>query len=167
MNFEELYNLNFKYVYRFFYYKSVSKEEIEDLTHEVFIRFYGKYNGKNISQEESKRILFGFCNNIYKEFVRKSIKENRAEFNDFLQYEEIFEEFVEECFEEKLSEMRALISQNIQKLNPKVRAILECRFIHNMSRKEVAAKFNITEKDVHTYQKRGVKYLKKMVENNV
>jgi RNA polymerase sigma-70 factor (ECF subfamily) len=163
VNFEELYNLNFKYVYRFFYYKSVAKEEIEDLTHEVFIRFYAKFKDYNIDQIESKKILFGFCCNIYKEHVRKSIKENRVEYNDLFEYDECFEEFVDDEMELKLDNMQKLISECLPKLNPKVRAILECRFLKGMTRKETAAKFNITEKDVHTYQKRGVRYLKKMI----
>lgn len=162
MDFEKIYNATYGNVYRFFYYKSVEKATIEDLSHEVYIRFYKKFRERDLDDIESKKILYGFCSNIYKEWVRQSIKENKADLVDNIHIEEPEEEF-SEGFEEKVTKQKQVLLQAMEKLNPKVKSILEYRFLHNMSRKEIAEKLNMNEKDVHTYQKRGIKYLKKYV----
>lgn len=168
MNFEELYNTTFKNIYRFFYYKGVNPSAIEDLTHDVFIRFYQKYNNKALDPVESKKILFGISRNLYKEWVRQSMKEKRSEFDEqFIQIEgDSLDDYDENVYEHRVEKQKQQLKKAILQLNPKIRMVLEYRFFHNMSRKEIAEKLNIGEKDVHTYQKRGIKYLHKIIGKN-
>jgi RNA polymerase sigma factor (sigma-70 family) len=56
------------------------------------------------------------------------------------------------------------MTEAIKGLNPRVKQVITMRFLGNLSRSEIAKQLNISEDDVHTYQKRGVKYLKNMVE---
>jgi RNA polymerase sigma factor (sigma-70 family) len=169
VDFENIYNCTFRYVYRFFYYKSVNPASIEDLSHEVFLRFYKKYGTQHFEETEAKRILFGFSSNIYKEWVREQVKEKRAEFLENYDYDVQVEEDLDDfhdgdnAFELKLESQKKIVFDAMSKLNPKIREILECRFVHGMSRKMIAEKMGIKEKDVHTYQKRGIKYLKKII----
>jgi RNA polymerase sigma factor (sigma-70 family) len=164
MNIEEIYSQTFQYVYRYFYYKSVNPSDVEDLTHEVYIRFYQKYKEKYLSVYEAKRILYGYCKNIYKEWCRKSYKEKRADLIDNLvPYEDDFDEFEDDNYEEKLEDQRKQILQALEKLNSRTKYILESRFLRGMTRKEIADELGISEKDVHTYQKRGIKYLSKII----
>lgn len=170
MSFEELYNSCFSKVYKFFYYKYVEKDYIEDLVHDAFLRFYKKYSDKDLSSDEHQKILFGICRNVYKEWVRKAVKEKNVSFLDNYEYE-IADESVpddEVLFEadnaEKIIENNLeLIKECLDELNETVRKVLEYRFLEGKTRKETAELLNIKEKDVHTYQKRGVKYLKKKI----
>ena len=168
VDFQSIYNCTFQYVYRFFYYKSVNTSSVEDLTHEVFIRFFKKFGDRLIEEQEAKRILFGFSSNVYKEWVREQVKAKRADLLDNYNYEQDSQDdFVDELYEQKLESQRKIVLNAMTKLNPKVRFVLESRFLNKMSRKEIAEKMGISEKDVHTYQKRGVKYLKKIINEGV
>jgi RNA polymerase sigma factor (sigma-70 family) len=169
MSFDQIYNATFKNIYRYFYYKGVNQAEVEDLVHEVYIRFYQKYKDRNLEQVEATKILFGFSRNIYKEWVRKCIKEKRVDLlenYDYFEYEEeSISEFADDEYEKRRDLQKSMIMAGLNHLNPKVRSVLELRFLHGMTRKEIAAKLDMKEKDVHTYQKRGIKYLKKKVNN--
>jgi len=168
--FEELYKSTFESLYRFFYYKSVGKSDVEDLVQEVFSRFYGKYFDKRLSKEESTKILYGISKNLYKEWVRKSIKENRVDFIDNIQFDEIVDEDEEDLMSENrykiIDEQKLVVHKAMEKLSANVKLVLEYRFIHNMTRKQIAEKMGMKQKDVHTYQKRGIKYLKKIIGND-
>lgn len=168
MSFEEIYKLTFGYVYKFFYYKNVNSAYLEDLTQDVFMRYYNKYSSNNFSETEAKRILFGISQNVYREWVRDMVKRNRADFDEtYFEYEEDEYDWEDENVS-KHEDYKKIILEKMKSLNPRVREVLELRFLENMSRKEVAEKLNMSEKDVHTYQKRGIKYLNKLVnEGNV
>lgn len=169
MDFENIYNCTFRYVYRFFYYKSVNAASIEDLSHEVFLRFYKKFPNQKFEETEAKRMLFGFSNNVYKEWVREQVKEKRAEFLENFDYDVSVEEDSEDfgaseySLEMKLESQKKVVFEGMKQLSPKIREILEYRFVQELSRKAIAEKMGIKEKDVHTYQKRGIKYLKKII----
>ena len=160
-------------MYRFFYYKSVNSAYIEDLSQDVYIRFYNKFSDKELSEVESKKILYGIARNVYKEWVRQSIKEKRVSLLDNFEYEELdhgdlldlFLELENPEFDEKLLKNQEILKEAIETLGENVRNVIKMRFVEGLSRKEVAEKLNIKEKDVHTYQKRGVKYLKKLITN--
>lgn len=179
VNFEVFYKQSFQKIYRFFYYKSVESSIVEDLTHDVYLRFYQKYSQNPLSEEESIKILYGIARNVYREWVRKSISEKKVSLIDNLDYGNESDEYtaesieslidssneeVESDFDQDLAEKMQSVKECFAELNDKVRQVLEYRFLEGKSRKEVAEILGINEKDVHTYQKRGVKYIKKMLE---
>ncbi len=172
MDFEKLYNLCFGKVYKFFYYKYVEKDHIEDLAQDAFMRFYNKYGQKSLDEVEAQKILFGICRNVYKEWVRKSIKEKNVSFLDNYEYEIADESTLDDATLFDADDISKVIEGNLEiiktcldQLNETVRKVLEYRFLEGKTRKETAELLGIKEKDVHTYQKRGVKYLKKMVDD--
>jgi RNA polymerase sigma factor (sigma-70 family) len=166
VTFEEFYKLSFPKAYRYFYYKSVEKAYIEDLAHEVYIRFYQKYSSEATSLEECMKILYGICRNVYREWVRKQVSEKSVPLIDNLKYEiyddqsynhEVFED---DSFDKKVTLMKKEMKKAVAGLNGRLRLVLEYRFLQGKTRKEVAEILKINEKDVHTYQKRAIKYLK-------
>lgn len=172
MDFESLYNLSFEKIYKFFYYKYVDKETVEDLVHDVFIRYFQKYKDSNHNSNESIKLLYGISRNVYKEWVRKSIKENKIQFLDNIDYvdESVIteEELINEDLNQKIFQANVdKIRECIGKLNINVRNVLEQRFLHGKTRKETAEILNLSEDTVHTYQKRGIKYLKNMLGTTV
>ena len=70
MNEKDLFDSLFPVIYRYFYYKQVSRDEIEDLAQDTFLRFFAKYPTSNLAEEESRKIIFGIAKNVYREWVK-------------------------------------------------------------------------------------------------
>jgi RNA polymerase sigma-70 factor, ECF subfamily len=153
---EEIYDKTFESIYRFFYYKSVNRSEIEDLVQEVYIRFFRKTDISGTDIILCQKLLYGFSRNIYKEWVRKQIKSELVYSNiDYLSNDDS-----DPINDPSVEHDSLFLKEAIEKLNPVVRQVITMRFIENLSRKEIADKLNIKEKHVHVYQRRGIKYLR-------
>ena len=161
MTFEYIFNNLYSSLYKYFYYKLVDKSEIDDLIQESFSIFYNKYYKKDITIESSQKLLYAICNNVYKQWITKlsKRKEHLTYSSKVLEFS--FEDFTDNEYENKLDKYKEELKQKIEKLNPMIKQVLILRFYEGKSREEIAKILNISESDVHTYQKRGVKYLKK------
>ncbi len=141
--------------------------QIEDLVQEAYFRFYKNYEYKlSGDSSECKRILLGICLNIYREWVRSRVESSSVEYVDEYDYENevsYFEAYENDNFDEENEKRKSMLREAINTLNSNVKQVLELRFIQQKTRKEVARIMNITEDQVHTYQKRGVKYLKEIL----
>lgn len=165
--------MNFSKIYKFFYYKFVLKDEIEDLVQDAFMRFYKNYEPwLEKRPDDCQKLLYGICRNVYREWVRKAVKEKNVSFIDEYEYEDIENLSAEDEYlfslespEESINIDLELIKKHLDELSENIRLVLQYRFLEGKSRKETAELLNIAEKDVHTYQKRGIKYLKKILEN--
>ena len=166
MKFEDFYKLTFRQVYSFLYYKCVNKSEVEDLAQESFLRLYQKYGDDITDEVEARKILFGIAKNVYRTWVSKRIHETKVEDIEQVSFDDNDEETElaeKEEYQKSLDIQRDIIKRAMKHLNPNVRSVLECRFLEAMTRKQVAEKLGMKEKDVHTYQKRGIKYLNKLI----
>ena len=141
-----MYKLHFTSVYRFFYYKSVNTSEIEDLVHDVFMRFYTKYSQETFDEDEAKKILYGYARNIYKEWVRARIKEKKSDFNDDIDYSDSFDSLPGKEFEEKLKSQRLQVQEALKLLNPKVKAV--STYLRNRPRITITAFFSLVRRVV-------------------
>ncbi len=160
----QIYDQNFKRIYRFLYYKSVKPpQEIEDVVQEVFLLFFAKYDCTKMSEVEAAKILFGITKNKYKEWVRASIKHQTFELFDNNHADETFEDYVDEEYEYRLDSFRHKAHSAIKLLNPTLRQVMTMRFIDGLTRHEIAEKLGIKEKHVHVYQRRGIAALQKMI----
>lgn len=160
MLFEEFYKESFKNTFRFFYYRGVDFSDIDDLVSECYIRFHTKYQDKLVDQIESKKILSGIAANILKEWQRKTFAHKIVELTDEISEDLKYEFYAPDDFDDDFGQKQLKLHEAIKYLNPSVKQVLELRFLQNKSRKETAAILQINEDQVHTYQKRGVKYLK-------
>ncbi len=168
--FQELYTSSFKGVFRFFYYKSVQFDQIEELCQEVYLRFWDAYQNKLQDTEQCKRILYGIALNVYREWVRSNTK------NSFISLEYYWENLLEEdkinsidnwCsleYDQQQEELKQKLRWAINQLPEQQRKVLEYRFIHGMTREETARKMNMPVDNVHTYQKRAIKSLKEILQ---
>lgn len=172
MEFDIFYRKNFSKAFRFFYYHFINKNDSEDLCQEVFLRFYqnhSKYISK--AEEECLKIFYGYCRNVLLEYYRK--QKNSKEFSsedDFseeiispeeLQHFKLFDDNYKKYRKEKLNEIKSAMS----KLSEKHAKVIEYRFFQNLSRSETARRMCLDEDTVHTYQKRAIKNLNKLVHN--
>lgn len=166
MSFEKFYNSTFNGLFRYFYYRYLNKHEAEDLTHETYLRFYKKYSDKKITELEAKKILYGFARNVLKEWIRQNMKLIEVEFIDGIDYEiemEEIEVLESDSFNKDQEEKNRYLHDAIEELSDYVKTVIKFRYLENLSRKEISEKLGISEDMVHTYQKRGVKYLKQKI----
>ena len=155
---EQLYNKNFVKIYRFFYYKVLSKELAEDLTSESFMKFLAINKTKQDILNKEK-YLFGVVKLVFLNHLRNkynSIKtipiETEQDFGAYV------DNFIKEVDEEPTPEDLAL--KFIHKLPEKQKIVVKMRLIEKKSLKEIC---EILQKDmnyVKTTQKRALKNLK-------
>ena len=167
MLFEEFYNQSFKNTFRFFYYRGVAFSDIDDLSSECYIRFYQKYQEKLSDNIESRKVLSGIAGNILKEWQRKTFGHKIVELDDNISDDQLYDFYSRDDFDDDFGKKQLMLHDTIKSLNPVVKQVLELRFLQNKSRKETAELLQINEDQVHTYQKRGVKYLKDRLNGEV
>jgi RNA polymerase sigma factor (sigma-70 family) len=154
---------HFKAVYRFFYYREVDGEEIEDLCQDTFFRFFQKYGQQELDTVRISKTLYVIARNVWREWLRLQRRtQTEALFEDEL-YAATFEAFGEEELEKQPviggEELRAAIAE----LNPTLRTVITLRFLEGKTRQEVADALGTKEKYVHIYQQRGIKALQKLL----
>jgi RNA polymerase sigma factor (sigma-70 family) len=158
--FEDFYKKTFKNTFRFFYYRGASFSDIDDLSSECYIRFYQKYQEKLQDEAESQKILSGIAANILKEWQRKTYAHKIVELDDEILDEQWYDFYSPSNFDDNFGQKQLKLHEAIKSLNSTVKEVLELRFLQNKTRKEAAEILQISEDQVHTYQKRGVRYLK-------
>jgi RNA polymerase sigma-70 factor (ECF subfamily) len=164
MDAESLYREHVRPVHRYFYYKGVALGDVEDLVQESFFRFFRDYAEREFTEVEIRKILYAISRNVWLEWVRSQVKHQTYELDELRMIPETAEDFVHIEDEVEDERQREQLREAIQNLNPTLRAVLTLRFIEGKTRREIAAELQIKEKDVHTYQKRGIKALHKSIE---
>ncbi|MDD3647030.1 MAG: sigma-70 family RNA polymerase sigma factor [Candidatus Dojkabacteria bacterium] len=158
---EIVYEQNIVQIYRFFYYKTLSKEKAEDLASETFLTFINQIK-KNKTIGNPRNFLFGIAKNVFLKFLRKKYRdeltfdENHIE--NFAQYTQ---NFLQEIDQKPTLEDKAL--KFILKLPEKQKQVLYMRLMDKMKLNEIAEKLGKNMNYVKTTQKRGIKNLKKLI----
>ncbi len=70
--FEKIYNLMMPKIYRFYYFKTFSRELSEDLTSEVFIRVYSNLGKTNLNKKTFMAWVYKIANNLLIDHFRKN-----------------------------------------------------------------------------------------------
>jgi RNA polymerase sigma factor (sigma-70 family) len=146
----------FPALYRYFFYKQVQRDSIEDLCQESFMRFFQKYDSTQFTELDCAKILYGIARNVYREWVRRAIRDTTFELNEDMAITDSFADFLldiddaaEEFNTKLLDEALGTLSETFQK-------VLRMRFILGMSRAQVAEELGVKEKHVHVYQRRAL-----------
>jgi RNA polymerase sigma factor (sigma-70 family) len=162
--FQTLYDSHFSKLYKYFYYKYFGHAGVEDSVHDVFMVIYEKYLYLE-DQTELIKILYGVARNKYREEVRKRLQDKtlQATLKERLQLGLELDEDLEDDSHSTHDQLKEKVKQCITELREPTKTVIEKRFLEGWSRKQVAEHLNTTEDSVHTYQKRGISYLKKLV----
>jgi RNA polymerase sigma-70 factor, ECF subfamily len=157
---EEIYNQNFKKIYKFFYFKFLSKEIAEDLTSETFLQFVQTATNQDIQNNQA--YLFGIARNIFMKALKEKYKENETGL-DFepTDPEGYIEEFVKKMDTTETPEEKLL--KYIDQLPEKQAQIIKMRLIEKLNLKEICEKFGKDMNYVKTTQKRAIKSLRKII----
>ncbi len=83
----QIFDENFDQIYRYFYYKTMSQEEAEDLTSETFLALAKQINEK-ASIEDSRKYLYGIARNIFHQFLRKKYELKTISLNEIVEVAE-------------------------------------------------------------------------------
>jgi RNA polymerase sigma factor (sigma-70 family) len=159
---EAVYEVNFEKIYRFFYYKTLSRDIAEDLTSETFLRFVEEVNKRKHQEaiENYHKYLFGIARIVFLTYLRK--KYNGATVNVAPQYfDQYVQEFLEDVGETPTLEERAI--KYIERLPEKQKIVASMRLIQKMSNREIAEKLGRNANYVKVTFKRAMKSMKILV----
>jgi RNA polymerase sigma-70 factor (ECF subfamily) len=161
---ETLYENNFERIYRFFYYKLLSKEAAQDLTSETFLTFIEHIN-KNKPIDNFTNYLYGIARNVFLKFLKNKYQQDLTEQFNEESFAEHVELFINELDSVPTIEEKAQIY--IQKLPEKQKLILHARLIEKKTLEEICTLFGKGMNYVKTTQKRGLKNLRELAANSV
>lgn len=154
---ELIFELHFDKIYKFFYFKTLSKEIAEDLTSETFLAFADKLKKEDI--EDEKKYIYGIAKIIFTKYLRTKYKENIVHFEDTNQ----FENYVEKVNEARSVNLEDVALRFIDMLPLKQQEVIRLRLIEKASLSEIAERLGKNMNYVKTTQKRGLKSLKKLI----
>lgn len=159
-----LYDLYFDKLYKFFYYKVLSKESAEDLTSETFMVFADILKQKKDSIEDPVKFLFGVAKNIFLQFLKKKYKTEIPISVMGDNFEDYVDKSVNDIQRFDSLEDRAL--QFINQLPEAQKVVLHMRLIDKAGLSEICERLGKNMNYVKTTQKRGLKRLKELIELN-
>ncbi|NKE04930.1 RNA polymerase sigma factor SigX [Mesobacillus selenatarsenatis] len=165
--FDELYQKYHHDVFQFLFYMVKSRELAEDLVQEVYIRVlkaYDRFEGKS----SEKTWLFSIAKNVAIDHFRKQKGWKQRLLESFdMSARQVRDD-------QPLPEEMALQSEEIQMMYKCLdqctvdqRMVIIMRYIHELSISETAEALSWTESKVKTTQHRGLKTLKKLMEEMI
>lgn len=156
--FDELFKIYSGKVFNFTRYFTLSIEEAEEITQEVFIAVWE--NRKKIDAEISfSSYLFGIAKNKIFNLIRK-----KHYYYQYIKKNENNEEINGE--EELLNrELQRLINECIESLPPKRKEIFKLSREEGLTYKEIAKKLNISENTVDVQIRRSLKQIQEVLKN--
>jgi len=162
---EQIYEAHFKKLYRYFYYKVLSKEIAQDLTSETFISFINSINSSNKKIKSHVRYLYGIARFTFCEYLKnKYLAPNFVDYENAPDFEDTVTTTLEKIDEKKTGE--EILIDYLPRLPEKQRLIIKLRLLDKLSLKEIAQKLGKNMNYVKTTQKRAIKNLKLLCENN-
>lgn len=160
---EVIYNLYFKKIYKFFYFKTLSKTIAEDLTSETFLRLIIK--NKSLKIESYKNFIYGIARNVFLEFLKNKYRNLTEEITDSIESlsPDNMSDFVENFSDESIS-LEDKLKKYITYLPNQQKLVINKRLIEKKSREEISIEMGITLHNVKIIQNRAINKLKKLIQ---
>ena len=154
--FSKLYESYVDRIYKYFFYKTKTIEEAQDLTSLVFEKAL-----KNLRQFKKKvsfqAWLFTIArNSIYDYWRTKKKNLNLDQISQLPSKEDVLEKVI-------VKEEQTKVLSALSKLNDEQKEVLILRFINNLNVREVAKIINKTEVNVRIIQHRALKSMRKLI----
>lgn len=160
---ETIYDLNIEKIYRFFYYKTLSKEIAEDLTSETFLQFIDQIK-KEKEIVNLISYLFGIARIVFSNYLKRKYKTEIPLSNGLDNFAAKIDDYLEESDQETAEEK---IRKYLNFIPQSQRVVVELRLIYKLTLSEIAQKLGKDMNYVKTNQKRGIKSLKKVIETSL
>ncbi|MBJ7353790.1 MAG: RNA polymerase sigma factor [Thermoleophilaceae bacterium] len=161
-----LYDENAEDLLRYFARRTVDSQLAFDLVSETFaeaIASRGSFKGN--SSEDGRRWLFGIARNLMNNYFRRGHVEQRAMQRLRFEPVEIGKDDAEQIEElAQMAEMRAAVERALGSLKPEYRDAVRARILQQKSYADVAREMGTSEDVVRARVSRGLKKLKKELE---
>lgn len=157
--FGEIYNLFFKRIYTFIYYRVSHKETAEDMAEEVFLKAYTKLG--SIKQAKSLEAwLYQIARNLIIDYYR-----NKKELVELKEIEQTlsYDDTVLEVLE--LNHQQKILNELLKELPEDYRQILKMKFFEGLSNEIIAQLTNKSEGAIRVAQFRAITKLKELFED--
>jgi len=155
--FQELYKTYYNKLKGYLYKRLQNREEAEELTQEVFYRFYRQCQKGKIDFDKSEPYLYRSAQNALYDLWRK--RGRNPKIITMEPFEERGKAFSQE--EEKLDDL--LVKELMEELSDQEERILRLRVLQGYSVKETAAILQKPEGTIKSIQYRALKKLKEVV----
>lgn len=151
--FEEFYSENYRRIYNYFYYATMSHHTAEDLTSVTFLKFFRSMD--RFDENISSKLTFALkiAKNVAVDYFRKNKDHKEVSVGD------------EEAYEfECNSADRLLLSEILSELPVRDRQVLYYRYYLDMSSEKIAEIMGISLTNATTLCSRALKKAKKVFE---
>ncbi len=158
---ERLFEANAKKLYNFYYFKTLNKQQAEDLTSETFLALTKAVEKVPPDQKQAVKYLYGIARNTWNQHLRKKYK------NMEIAVEEIedFSQFVEESYKEIQGlTLQERAMKYINQLPTKQYDVALLRLVKGYSTTEIAEKLSVERNTIKVRLRRAMRSLEKLVE---
>ncbi len=157
--FTEIYNLYFKKIYQFIYYRVSHKETAEDLAEEVFLKAFSKLH--SISENQA---FAGWLYQIARNLVIDHYRANKStvgleEIENTLEYETNVVDAID------LNAQQKLALKLMRELAPEQQTVVRLKFFEDLNNAEIAEILNKSEGAIRVIQHRAILKLQDLSKN--
>ena len=155
--FAEIYNLYFKKIYKFIYYRVSHKEVAEDLAEDVFIKAFGKIHGVN-EENAFEGWLYQIARNIVIDYYReKRPSVSLEEIENTYAYEANVIDIV------NLEQQQKIFLSLLKELGAEQQIVIKLKFLENLENHEIAEMLHKNEGAIRVIQHRAISKLQELI----
>ncbi|MBI5530288.1 MAG: sigma-70 family RNA polymerase sigma factor [Candidatus Doudnabacteria bacterium] len=153
----EIYELYFKSIYRFIFYRVSHKETAEDLTEEVFIKAFSKL-GSLSGHSSFKAWLYQIARNLVIDYYRQKKQTVALEdVENILEYESNIIDTV------NLSQQQKVLLNLMKELGAEQQVVIKLKFFEDLSNGEIAELLHKNEGAIRVIQHRALARLQELI----
>ncbi len=158
--FEELYRKNFKRIFNFVYLKLGNLAVAEDITAEVFCKAYEHFNSYDPKKAGEYTWLYAIAKNTVSDYYRRHSKVTWIDYADLPEMPT-----VKGCISEVLEniitrESCVALCKAVRELPPMHQNVVMCKYVMDLSNKQIAELLQITPSNVSTILNRAISQLR-------
>lgn len=160
----KIYDAYVKEIYRFIYLKVASREEAEDLTHEVFIKIWQYVKNNNQAIKNLRAFLYQTARHLTVDYYRKK----KSIPLDESQLAQAADRQVAPAFEQQFDKQQKFenLEQALLKIKDQYREVLILKFTQDLSLSEIAKILNKSKGAARVLVHRALKELRKVLISN-
>lgn len=155
--FSELYNLYFKKIYRFIFFRVSHKETAEDLAEEVFLKAFSKIGSIN-DASSFEGWLYQIARNLVIDYYRqKKMTVSIDEVENTLEYETNVIDVLD------LQQQQKVLLKLMKELTAEQQVVLKLKFFEDLENHEIAEMLNKNEGAIRVIQHRAIAKLQELI----
>lgn len=155
--FGEIYNLYFKRIYRFIFFRVGHKEVAEDLAEDVFIKAYGKISSVNENKSFDAWLYQIARNSVIDYYRQKKTTVAIEDVENTLEYETNIIDIV------SLNQQQQFLLKLIKELSSEQQIVIKLKFLENLENDEIAEIIQKSEGAIRVIQHRAIAKLQELI----